>query len=106
MNPTTTQFDEVCSFSSTPLSSSSTSNYSNISHNSTNYSLPLHRRYPSTVARYNETSIIQPVHLYCPTTMYQTINQLQDTQEGVLLPQPNLPETASSYLSHFDRSNI
>ncbi|CAI6353579.1 unnamed protein product [Macrosiphum euphorbiae] len=69
-------------------------------------SLPLHRRYPSNVAGYNESSIIQPVHLSCPTTMYQTINQLQDTPEGVLLPQPNLPETASSYLSHFDSSNI
>lgn len=105
MTPTTMPFDEVCSRSSTPLSSSSTSNYSNISHNSTNYSLPLHRSYPSTVTGYNESSIIQPVHLSCPTTMYQSINQLQDTQ-GVLLPQPNSPKTASSYLSHFDSSNI
>lgn len=106
MTPTTTPFDGVYSRSSTPLSSSSTSNHSNISQNSTNYSLPLHRIYPSTVAGYNESSIIQPVHLSCPTTMYQTINQLQDTQEGVLLPQPNSAETASSYLSHFDNSNI
>lgn len=106
MTPTTTPFDEVYSRSSTPLSSSSTSNHSDIPQNSTNYSLPLHRIYPSTVAGYNESSIIQPVHLSCPTTMYQTINQLQDTQEGVLLPQPNSAETASSYLSHFDSSNI
>ncbi|KAL4127520.1 hypothetical protein QTP88_011687 [Uroleucon formosanum] len=89
MTPTTTPFDEVCSRSSTPLSSSSTSNYSNTSQNSTNYSLPLHRIYSSTVAGYNESSIIQSVYLSCPTTMYQIINQLQDTQEGVLLPQPN-----------------
>lgn len=105
MTPTTTPFDEVCSRSSTPLCSSSTSNYSNTSQNSTNCSLPLHRIYPSTVTGYNESSIIQPVNLSCPTTMYQTINQLQDTQE-VLLPQPNSAETASSYLSHFDSSNI
>jgi len=98
---TTTQFDEVYAHSSTPLSSSSTSNHSNIYQHFylINSSIPLHRSYPNTVVGYNKWSIIQPqpVKLSYPTTY-----QLKYTQERILILILNSPKTTS----HFDSSNI
>lgn len=108
MTPRTTRFDEVYSRSSTPLSTSSTSNHSNISKYSSSVdSFPLQYSYPNTAARYNEISIIQPqpVQLSYPTTTHQTINQPQEIQDRVLMSLQNSSETASSYVSKFLGSN-